>query len=331
MSNRPPLKLERVQERFRLPQHIGGFWTVLVLLAIIVFLGFNSAYVIEPTELAGVRRLGQVVTQQPVEPGLHFKVPLLDQVDRLQVSLETYRIDQLTVNTIDNQPIKVSVGLTYRIPKAAVLFLLYSVGRAGSVDLDANFERIIADRTAKIFAQQNTTRISESRNEISGSLKQLLTTDLRNLFQIDVVDFQISDIVYSESFRASVEAAVKAKNEAVAAENTVNRVKYEAQQNVEKANGDALARLRIADAERQAAILQAQGKSEAIRLEGEARANVLRLNAQVLKESSSLIDLIRADRWNGTLPSVLLEGSSATPLLALPGLTPTPTPEPSPR
>src|SRR6516225_5202126 len=123
---------------------------------------------------------------------------------------------------------------------------------------------------------------------------------------------------YSESFRASVEAAVKAKNEAVAAENTVNRVKYEAQQNVEKANGDALARLRIADAERQAAILQAQGKSEAIRLEGEARANVLRLNAQVLKESSSLIDLIRADRWNGTLPSVLLEGSNATPLLALP-------------
>ena len=331
MSNRPPVKFERVQERFRLPQHIGGFWTVLVLLAIIVFLGFNSAYVIEPTELAGVRRLGQVVTQQPVEPGLHFKVPLLDQVDRLQVSLETYRIDQLTVNTIDNQPIKVSVGLTYRIPKAAVLFLLYSVGRAGSVDLDANFERIIADRTAKIFAQQNTTRISESRNEISGSLKQLLTTDLRNLFQIDVIDFQISDIVYSESFRASVEAAVKAKNEAVAAENTVNRVKYEAQQNVEKANGDALARLRIADAERQAAILQAQGKSEAIRLEGEARANVLRLNAQVLKESSSLIDLIRADRWNGTLPSVLLEGSNATPLLALPGLTPTPTPEPSAR
>ena len=72
MSNRPPVKFERVQERFRLPQHIGGFWTVLVLLAIIVFLGFNSAYVIEPTELAGVRRLGQVVTQQPVEPGLHF-------------------------------------------------------------------------------------------------------------------------------------------------------------------------------------------------------------------------------------------------------------------
>jgi regulator of protease activity HflC (stomatin/prohibitin superfamily) len=329
MSNRPPVKFERVQERFRFPPQIGGFWTVLVLVAIIIFLCFNSAYVIEPTELAGVRRLGQVVSQQPVEPGLHFKVPLLDQVDRLQVSLETYRIDQLTVNTIDNQPIKVSVGLTYRIPKSAVLFLLYSVGRAGNVDLDANFERIIADRTAKIFAQQNTTRISESRNEISTALKQLLSTDLRNLFQIDVIDFQISDIIYSESFRASVEAAVKAKNEAVAAENTVNRVKYEAQQNVEKANGDAQARLRIADAERQAAILQAQGKAEAIRLEGESRANVLRLNAQVLKESPLLIDLTKADRWNGILPSVLLEGSSATPLLALPSLTPTPAPSPS--
>jgi regulator of protease activity HflC (stomatin/prohibitin superfamily) len=130
MSNRPPVKFERVQERFRLPQ-IGGFWAVLVLLAIIIFLGFNSVYVVEPTELAGVRRLGQIVSQQAIEPGLHFKVPLLDKVDRLQVSLETYRIDQLTVNTIDNQPIKVSVGLTYRISKTAVLFLLYSLdGRA---------------------------------------------------------------------------------------------------------------------------------------------------------------------------------------------------------
>src|SRR6516165_10143483 len=318
MSNRPPLKLERVQERFRLPQHIGGFWTVLVLLAIIVFLGFNSAYVIEPTELAGVRRLGQVVTQQPVEPGLHFKVPLLDQVDRLQVSLETYRIDQLTVNTIDNQPIKVSVGLTYRIPKAAVLFLLYSVGRAGSVDLDANFERIIADRTAKIFAQQNTTRISESRNEISGSLKQLLTTDLKSLFQIDVVDFQISDIVYSESFRASVEAAVKAKNEAVAAENTVNRIRFEAQQAVARANGEAAAKLKLADADRQSTILSAQGRAEGIRLEGESRAAVLRMNAEILKTTPLVVELAKADRWNGALPLTLLEGTSSTPLLSLP-------------
>jgi len=224
------------------------------------------------------------------------------------------------VNTIDNQPIAVTVGLTYRIPPQAVLPLLYEVGRAGNFDITENFQRIVADRTAKIFAQQNTTRISENRDQILNSLKSVLSNDLGNLYHIEVVDFQISGIIYSDSFRASVEAAVKAKNEAVAAENTVNRIKYEAQQTVERANGDAAAKLKLAEAERQSAILNAQGKAEAIRLEGESRAAVLRINAEILKTSPLVIDLARADRWNGVLPSTLFEGTNATPLLSLPPL-----------
>ena len=231
---------------------------------------FDSYFVVEPTEMAGVRRLGEVTTVKPLGPGLHFKLPLVDQVDRLQVSLDTFKLDKLVVNTVDNQPIAVTVGLTYRIPPVAVLPLLYEVGRPGNFDITENFERIVADRTAKIFAQENTTRISENREQIVNSLKSLLSKDLGNLYRIEVVDFQISGIVYSDSFRASVEAAVKAKNEAVAAENTVNRIKFEAQQAVERANGEAAAKLKLADAERQSAILSAQGKAEGIRLEGES-------------------------------------------------------------
>jgi hypothetical protein len=77
--------------------------------------------------------------------------------------LDTFKLDRLTVNTIDNQPIAVTVGLTDRIPPQAVLPLLYEVGRAGNFDITENFERIAADRSAKIFAKQNTSRISENR------------------------------------------------------------------------------------------------------------------------------------------------------------------------
>src|SRR5262249_18539250 len=232
--------------------------------------------------------------------------------------LETYRIDHLSVNTIDNQPIAVAVGLTFRIPPGAVLKLLYEVGRAGNFDIGDNFSRIIADRTAKIFAQQNTTTISENRERLSSSLRALLATDLGRLYGIEVVDFQIAQISYSDSFRASVEAAVKAKNEAVAAENTVNRIKFEAQQAVARANGEAEAKLKLADADRQAAILAAQGRAEAIRLEGESRAKVLQLYAEQLRGNAGVVDLVRADRWNGILPSTLLEGAGSLPLLNLP-------------
>jgi regulator of protease activity HflC (stomatin/prohibitin superfamily) len=290
----------------------------IVVVVVIAIFVLDSYFVVEPTEMAGVRRLGQVITKEPLGPGLHFKSPFIDQVDRLQVSLDTFKLDRLTVNTIDNQPIAVTVGLTYRIPPQAVLPLLYEVGRAGNFDITENFERIVADRTAKIFAQQNTTRISENRDQILNTLKSVLSKDLGTLYHIEVVDFQIAGIIYSDSFRASVEAAVKAKNEAVAAENTVNRIRFEAQQAVERANGEAAAKLKLADADRQSTILSAQGRAEGIRLEGESRATVLRMNAEILKTSPLVVELAKADRWNGTLPLTLLEGTSSVPLLSVP-------------
>jgi regulator of protease activity HflC (stomatin/prohibitin superfamily) len=150
----------------------------------------------------------------------------------------------------------------------------------------------------------------------------LLGTDLGRLYGVEVVDFQIAQITYSESFRASVEAAVKAKNEAVAAENTVNRIRFEAQQTVARANGEAEAKLKIADADRQSAILAAQGRAEAVRLEGDSRANVLRLYAAILHDNPAIVDMVRADRWNGALPATLLEGAGGVPLISLPHAEP---------
>jgi regulator of protease activity HflC (stomatin/prohibitin superfamily) len=310
--------LKRLGSPLVRPSLFFGSIAGIVVVVLVLIFAFDSYFVVEPTEMAGVRRLGQVVTAKPLGPGLHFKLPFIDQVDRLQVSLDTFKLERLTVNTIDNQPIAVTVGLTYRTPPQAVLPLLYEVGRAGNFDIRENFERIVADRTAKIFAQQNTTRISENRDQIVNALKSLLSHDLGALYHIEVVDFQIADIVYSDSFRASVEAAVKAKNEAVAAENPVNRIRFEAQQAVERANGEAEAKLKLADADRQSTILSAQGRAEGIRLEGEARAAVLRMNAEILKTTPLVVDLAKADRWNGALPLTLLEGTSGLPLLSLP-------------
>ena len=321
MSDRPPeipeIILQRQGPPIIRPSFLFSLIVGIVAVILVALIAVDSYFVVEPTEMAGLRRLGQVVTTKPLGPGLHFKLPLIDKVDRLQVSLDTFKLDKLTVNTIDNQPIAVTVGLTYRIPPQAVLPLLYEVGRAGNFDITENFERIVADRTAKIFAQQNTTRISENRDQILNALKSLLSNDLGTLYHLEVVDFQIAGILYSDSFRASVEAAVRAKNEAVAAENTVNRIRFEAKQAVERANGEAEAKLKLAAADRQSTILSAQGRAEGIRLEGESRAAVLRMNAEILKTSPLVVDLAKADRWNGALPLTLLEGTGSVPLLSL--------------
>ena len=81
--------------------------------------------IVNPTEMAGKRRLGRVVVDQPLGPGLHFKLPLVEEIDKLQTSLETYKLGRLTVNTVRQSADHRRGRLTYRVPAGAVLKLLY--------------------------------------------------------------------------------------------------------------------------------------------------------------------------------------------------------------
>jgi regulator of protease activity HflC (stomatin/prohibitin superfamily) len=283
----------------------------------LLFLASESYYTVDPTQMAGVRRLGTVSSTEPVGSGLHFKAPFIDTVDRVTVSLQTYTVPRLVVNTVDNQPVQLTVGVSYTTPASAVLHLLYEVGRAGNADIDENIHRIIADRAAKVFAQQNTTTISENREKLSAALRAILTEDLRRLYGIEVQDLQIADIVYSDSFRASVEAAVKAKNDSVASENMVNKVRYDGEQAKVKAAAEAAAAISRAEGEKQAAILAAQGQAEATRLQGEASADAIRAQGKALTESPRYVDYAVAKAWNGQPPQTILGNQGAVPFFQL--------------
>ena len=302
---------------FAAPARLRTLGVMLALfLAFLVGL-WLSLFVIEPTEMAGVRRFGAVTTTQPLGPGIHLKLPLVDQVDRLQVSLDILRVADLTVYTVDNQWVKISIGMTYRIPTAAVFRLLYQVGRFGSFGIRENVEPIIADRAMRVFARRNTIKISEEREVIANEIRQAVTARLAELFGLEVVDLQIAKIEYSPTFVASVETAVKAKNDAVAAENTVNRIQFEAEQLRVRAHGEADAAAIQAEGQKRAAIIRAQGDAEAVRLLGEAQAASLRARGAAVTDHPQVVDLTKADRWNGVMPLTVLGGREALPLINL--------------
>src|SRR5579883_247907 len=240
--------------------------------AALLYILSDCFFIVQPTEMAGVRRLGTVRTREPLPPGFYLKVPFIDSVDKLQVSIDTFRIDNLRVYTVDNQSVQISVGVTYRIPPTAVLKLLYDVGRSGVFDIHRNIEQIIADRTLRLFAKRNTVKISEEREQIAADVRGAVSQSVRDLFGVDIFDLQIPSIRYSDTFVSSVEAAVKAKNDAIAAENTVNRVRYEGEQKVVTAKAEAEAQVARAQAQKQAQILAAEGEARAIELRTAAEA-----------------------------------------------------------
>jgi regulator of protease activity HflC (stomatin/prohibitin superfamily) len=78
-------------------------WSALAIAAIMMLYTLSDSYfIVQPTEMAGVRRLGTVRTAEPLTPGFYFKAPFIDKVDTLQVSIDTLRIDNLRVYTVDN-------------------------------------------------------------------------------------------------------------------------------------------------------------------------------------------------------------------------------------
>src|SRR5258708_38634610 len=98
------------------PSHLISLIIAVIGLILIGIFAFDSYFVVEPTEMAGVRRLGAVITVKRPGPGLPFKLPLIGQVDPVQESLDTSKLAKLVVNTVDNQPIPVPCGSRSRIP-----------------------------------------------------------------------------------------------------------------------------------------------------------------------------------------------------------------------
>ena len=280
---------------------VGG---VAIAILVVIFL-YSSVFVVSPSEEAGTRWMGGTpMTSVPLATGVHFKVPFFETVDRLQTSRSIYTLDGLDVYTNDNQKVTIDVSLIYQIPSSAVMNLLYHVGRAGAVDIEATILPVVRDRALAAFAQYNTLTISDQRAQITAQMRKDISEALQRLFNVEVVDVQLVGIHYSPVFDQSIEEAVRAKNLAVQAENTVAQKKYEGEQKTVTANAEATAAVERANGEAQATVLQAQAQAKAIDTVGDA-----------LKNNPEYARFYGLQHWNGVLPQVV--GSGSIPMIDL--------------
>jgi len=293
----------------RQPLNMPGPSLRLIVPAILVIaLLFSSFFVVPPNQMAAIRWMGgTVTTKQPLGTGVHFKVPFLEDVDYLQTSQSTYLLPELSVYTNDNQAVAISISVIYQVPASAVLHLLYDVGRAGNTDIDATIVPVVRDRALAVFAKYNTLNISDSRTQITAQMKKEIADALGRLFGINVVDVQLTSIRYSPVFAESVENAVKAKAQAVQAQNTVLQRKYEGEQKTVTAQAEA-----------QAKIEAAKGIAESTVLEATAQAKAIALVGQAMQTNPQYTKFYAIQHWNGILPQYV-GGNGAVPFVDISG------------
>ena len=83
---------------------VGG----LVVLAVVL----GSWYTVDQTERGVLLRNGAVIGT--AQPGLGFKVPLIDSVEKISVKTTTYTWDKMNSYSFDQQPADLKISVTLR-------------------------------------------------------------------------------------------------------------------------------------------------------------------------------------------------------------------------
>jgi regulator of protease activity HflC (stomatin/prohibitin superfamily) len=256
----------------------------------IAALAGGSWFRVRQNEVAYVTRFGQVVNAQagPLQPGLHFKLPIADEADMISVSTDTVKMPAMKAFTRDTQDVTLQLSLTYNVPPAAAYHLLYEVGRSGNIDIGHNLESVANDRVRSIVSRQDVTALAgEGRERIVEEIKATIASELKRLFKVEVQDVQVPNLDFSAQYKEAVNRATLARAQRVQAEQDRERAKVEAETVVVKARGEA-------DASAIHAKIEAAGG-----VDGYTR----QLQAQA------------ALNWKGGLPQIMGAGAGQFPLI----------------
>src|ERR1700732_1146072 len=105
------------------------------MVALIILLG--SWYTVDQTERGVLLRNGAVIGT--AQPGLGFKVPLIDSVEKISVRTSTYTWDKMNSYSFDQQPADLKISVTLRASPEKVADLYAKFGR-----LDAAVNQVVS-------------------------------------------------------------------------------------------------------------------------------------------------------------------------------------------
>lgn len=273
---------------------------IIAVLCVVIFL--MTYFTVDQNEMTVVTRFGHL--EYLADPGLHFKMPFVNSTQAFRTDLQDLQPDKpVNTYTVDNQEVDIRFTIFYRIPADKVAYI-YTSNRGFRDRLYS----LALDRLKVAMGQVNVQSVAEKRGELRDVIKTILEHDALELGLI-VTDFQLNDLQYTDAFRAAVNnAAVQKAN--------IESVEYQRQQAVKNAEmvkinaeGQANAQRMQAAGAADARLLQATAEAKAIQMQGEAQAAAIKAQALALQSNASLVELRKAEKWDGQLPKAIYAGA----------------------
>ncbi|SFT47562.1 prohibitin family protein [Mesorhizobium sp. YR577] len=286
-----------------------GVLAAAAIVAVLVVLG--SWYTIDQGERGVILRYGAIAGT--AEPGLGFKLPMIDAVVRVSVQSKAVVYDKMEAYSRDQQPADIKLSVNYRIPVDQVDTVYEKYGSEEGL-LSRLVERKVFEETKTVFGRFNAVTAIQERGRLNQEIAEAIQRSVAGPVVIDSV--QIENIDFSDAYEQSIEQRMLAEVEVQRLRQNAEREKVQAEITVTQANAQADAQRAQAQAQADSVRLQAQAEAEAIQLRGDAEALAIKARGDALRDNPGLVALTQAERWNGQLPQTMLPNGSI-PMLNL--------------
>lgn len=249
--------------------------SIVLIVAVVLILFFAGFKVVRPTHRALVERLGKY--HHFAGPGLHWIIPFIDRIYRVNVTEQMVDADPQEIITNDNLNATVDAQIYFRVreDEMSVKNSLYNV-----YNYQVQIVNLARTTLRNIIGTMTLKSANSERGRINNELHQILSDETKD-WGISIVRAELKQIDPPQDVQATMNKVVKAENEKIAAVDYATAAETEA-------DGVKRAKIKEAEGVRQAKILNAEGEAEAIRLVNEAAEKYFIGNAQLLRKIEAL-------------------------------------------
>lgn len=283
---------------------ILGIFALLVGLTVLL----GSWYTVDQGQRAVLLTNGAYVSTEG--PGLHFKTPWFQSVVKLstqqQVIAWNCDSNKYTCTTTqqpimqayskDQQPADLRVTVNFHVPESEVANAYANFGSVEAL-ADRTIGRKAPQEVKTVFGQYDAVSVIQNRAKFNADVTAAVAKVVDGPLVVDSV--QVENIDFSDAYEQAVEARMTAQVEVQKQEQTLQQEKIKATIAVAQAQGRA-----------DSVKAEADASAYATTVKGNAEASAIKSRAAALAANSALVELTKAERWDGKLPTSMIPGSA---------------------
>lgn len=251
--------------------------TAAIIIVLLLLLGFNSFYTVGEGQQVMVLQFGKILRTDR-QPGLHAKVPLLQQTLVLDDRILSYDGAPQRFATSDKQSINVSYYVKWRIANAADY---YRASGGDELQAGQRLSPIISNALRSIVnAHAMDQLVAGGQGDVAASALQQANEQTQKTLGISVVDVRITGIEFPDDVKAAV----------------YKRMQTERQQQAAaiRADGRQEAEAIKAETQAQAQVIRANAESDADKVKGAGDAQAAQIYAQAYAQDPDFFAFYRS-------------------------------------